>query len=92
MNRSLVALAHFSPRIVAVAAMLPVVLTLTMGVAHGQGAGDDVAAAKAHYARLLEAHPGYTSADYLTAFKHRPDAHVDLIRRAFAELEALPRT
>ncbi len=49
-------------------------------------------AAKAHYARLLEAHPGYTSADYLTAFKHRPDEHVELIRRAFAELEASPRT
>jgi TolB-like protein/tetratricopeptide (TPR) repeat protein len=47
-------------------------------------------AAKTHYARLLAAHRGYTSADYLTAFRHRPDEHVALIRRAFAELEALP--
>lgn len=47
-------------------------------------------AAKAHYTRLLAAHPGYTCADYLTAFKHRPDKHVALIRRAFAQLEALP--
>jgi TolB-like protein/DNA-binding winged helix-turn-helix (wHTH) protein/Tfp pilus assembly protein PilF len=46
-------------------------------------------AAMAHYQRLLAAHPGYTSADYLTAFRHRPDEHVDLIRRAFAQLEAL---
>ena len=46
-------------------------------------------AAKAHYASLLAAHPGYTSADYLTAFKHRPDEHIALIRRAFAQLEAL---
>jgi TolB-like protein/Tfp pilus assembly protein PilF len=47
-------------------------------------------AAKSHYARLLAAHPGYTSADYLTAFRHRPDAHIATIRRAFAALEALP--
>jgi TolB-like protein/DNA-binding winged helix-turn-helix (wHTH) protein/Flp pilus assembly protein TadD len=47
-------------------------------------------AAKAHYARLLAAHPHYSCADYLTAFKHRPDQHVALIRRAFAQLEALP--
>jgi len=46
-------------------------------------------AAKAHYGRLLAAHPGYTSADYLTAFKHRPPEHIALIRRAFAQLEAL---
>jgi hypothetical protein len=46
-------------------------------------------AAKAHYARLLAAHPGYTCADYLTAFKHRPAKHSALIRRAFSELEAL---
>ena len=46
-------------------------------------------AAKAHYRRLLAAHPGYTSADYLTAFRHRPDEHIGLIRRAFGELEAL---
>jgi len=46
--------------------------------------------AKAHYARLLAAHPGYTSADYLMAFKHRPEENAALIRRAFAKLEALP--
>jgi TolB-like protein/Flp pilus assembly protein TadD len=46
-------------------------------------------AAKAHYARLLAAHPGYTCADYLTAFKHRPEENAALIRRAFAKLEAL---
>ena len=47
-------------------------------------------AARAHYARLLSAHPGYTSADYLTAFKHRPEEHVAQIRQAFRKLEALP--
>jgi hypothetical protein len=47
-------------------------------------------AAKAHYTRLRAARPGYACADYLTAFKHRPDEHVALIRRAFAQLEALP--
>lgn len=46
-------------------------------------------AAKAHYARLLAAHPGYTVTDYLTAFRHRPEEHIALIRRAFAQLEAL---
>jgi tetratricopeptide (TPR) repeat protein len=46
-------------------------------------------AAKAHYGRLLAAHPGYTSDDYLTAFRHRPDEHVALIRRAFSQLETL---
>lgn len=46
-------------------------------------------AAKAHYARLLAAYPGYTCADYLTAFKHRPEKNAALIRRAFAKLEAL---
>jgi TolB-like protein/Tfp pilus assembly protein PilF len=46
-------------------------------------------AAKAHYARLLAAHPGYTSDDYLMAFKHRPAEHCALIRRAFSQLEAL---
>ena len=45
--------------------------------------------AKAHYARLLAAHPGYSSEDYLTAFRHRPDEHIALIRRAFAQLETL---
>jgi tetratricopeptide (TPR) repeat protein len=47
-------------------------------------------AAKAHYAQLLAAHPGYTSADYLAAFKHRPEENVALIRRAFTQLETLP--
>ena len=47
-------------------------------------------AAKAHYARLLAAYPGYTSADYLKAFRHRPAEHIALIRRAFTQLEALP--
>jgi TolB-like protein/DNA-binding winged helix-turn-helix (wHTH) protein/Tfp pilus assembly protein PilF len=46
-------------------------------------------AAKAHYERLLAAHPGYTCAHYLTAFKHRPAEHSALIRRAFAQLQAL---
>lgn len=46
-------------------------------------------AAKTHYARLLAAHPGYTWADYLKAFKHRPAEHCTLIRRAFSQLEAL---
>lgn len=46
-------------------------------------------AAKTHYTRLLAAYPGYTSADYLMAFKHRPEENADLIRRAFAKLEAL---
>ena len=45
--------------------------------------------ARTHYARLLAAHPGYGSSDYLTAFRHRPDEHIALIRRAFVELEAL---
>lgn len=46
-------------------------------------------AAKTHYNRLLAAHPGYTSADYLTAFRHRPSEHIALIRKAFAQLETL---
>jgi hypothetical protein len=45
-------------------------------------------AAKAHYARLLAAHPGYSCADYLDAFKHRPEENAALIRRAFKQLEA----
>jgi hypothetical protein len=39
---------------------------------------------------LLAAYPGYTSADYLKAFRHRPAEHIALIRRAFTQLEALP--
>ena len=46
-------------------------------------------AAKSHYARLLAAHPGYGCADYLDAFKHRPEEHSELIRRAFTQLETL---
>lgn len=46
-------------------------------------------AARAQYARLLAAHPGYVCADYLKAFKHRPAEHSALIRRAFSQLEAL---
>jgi TolB-like protein/DNA-binding winged helix-turn-helix (wHTH) protein/Tfp pilus assembly protein PilF len=46
-------------------------------------------AAKTHYTRLLAARPGYTCADYLKAFKHRPAAHSALIRRAFSQLDAL---
>jgi tetratricopeptide (TPR) repeat protein len=40
----------FSPRVVATVAALPAILAFTHGVAHGQGGGDDAAAAKAHYA------------------------------------------
>lgn len=45
--------------------------------------------AKRFYDRLRAVRPGYASADFLRAFRHRPRASTALIERAFEQLERL---
>ena len=46
-------------------------------------------AARQHFTQLRMVRPSYTSDDFLKAFRHRPNAHVAVVRRAFKQLEAL---
>jgi len=75
--RFLVLLAMFSPRVVAAVAALSAILALTEDVAHGQGGGDNAAAAKAHYATGVRhfdlSEFDKALAEFKDAYRNKPD-------------------
>lgn len=77
MFRFLVLLAMFSPRVVAAVAALSAILALTEDVAHGQGGGDNAAAAKAHYATGVRhfdlSEFDKALAEFKDAYRNKPD-------------------